>query len=363
MATNLLRSWRRMRVPERLLVVGPQNMGYEDECGANAEWYPLRGVLDRGWGRPIVDNVVLPRLVSEWRADVVLSLSNMACRVPKGTHAEQILLIMWPYIMYTDEEIWKRLSMRERIAKQIRRGYIRATSQRANLVVAQTEVAKRRLQDALSIRRIEVLPTAASLKPPDGGGDERVSVPRRPGWLCLSRYYPHKNLEVLLDAGALLGEAGSSASIWLTVGEDQGKGARRLLASIDERQLSENVKNLGPIPFEAVPSVYAAARGVILPTLLESFSQVFTEAMTLGVPLIAPDRDFAHAACGDGALYVDPLDPKAIAEAICRLDQDGEERRRLTALGLQRASSHPSWNEIGARYMGLCRKVAAEGKQ
>ena len=85
-------------------------------------------------------------------------------------------------------------------------------------------------------------------------------------------------------------------------------------------------------------ALYAGVDAVVLPSLLESFSGVYVEAMALGVPIITSDRDFAHVVCGDAAIYVDPTDPGAIAQAIARLASNPELRSDLVRKGRDRAS-------------------------
>jgi glycosyltransferase involved in cell wall biosynthesis len=61
------------------------------------------------------------------------------------------------------------------------------------------------------------------------------------------------------------------------------------------------------------------------------------EAMQLGVPVLASNTSSLPEVAGDAALLVDPYNPRAIAEALRRLDSDAGLRAELAARGLKQA--------------------------
>ena len=90
-------------------------------------------------------------------------------------------------------------------------------------------------------------------------------------------------------------------------------------------------------------------QALFLPTLLESFSVTYLEAMHFGVPVLTSDLDFARFVCGDAAIYFDPWDPGSIKDAILRLRTDSDLGRELVARGHERLRAEfKSWDEIAA---------------
>ena len=75
---------------------------------------------------------------------------------------------------------------------------------------------------------------------------------------------------------------------------------------------------------EHVPILYKQVDGMIMPTLLESFSATYIDSMALGVPIFTSDRDFARDVCGDAAWYFDPLNAESIFEVISNAFQSGQ---------------------------------------
>ena len=95
------------------------------------------------------------------------------------------------------------------------------------------------------------------------------------------------------------------------------------ILTIDENNFSkyfsdfkENIINLGPVESKFCPYIYQQADALFLPTLLESFTASYPEAMKMKLPILTSNYSFAKDICGDAALYFDPLDPDDIAEKI-----------------------------------------------
>jgi glycosyltransferase involved in cell wall biosynthesis len=80
--------------------------------------------------------------------------------------------------------------------------------------------------------------------------------------------------------------------------------------------LQDHIINIGRIPREELASMYSASDALILPTLLESYSLAYVEAMYHGLTVFTSDRPFAREVCGDSAYYFDPLDAENIVDTL-----------------------------------------------
>jgi glycosyltransferase involved in cell wall biosynthesis len=179
-------------------------------------------------------------------------------------------------------------------------------------------------------------------------------------FLCLTCYYPHKNLEILPEAMAQLGRLISTpAECLITISPEQHPGARRFLRRVRSQSSgTSRIRNIGPIASERLNATYRGADALILPTLLESYSRTYLEAMYFGLPILTSDRDFAHDRCQDAALYFDPLDADSVARAMARIMGDETLRRRLTERGSQILQQMPTWDEIAARFVQVLEAVS-----
>jgi glycosyltransferase involved in cell wall biosynthesis len=136
--------------------------------------------------------------------------------------------------------------------------------------------------------------------------------------ICPSGYYPHKNLEVLLQVASLIKKRQLDLIIVLTLEPGLKGSGGALLRSIPRLGLQYHIINIGRVPREDLAAMYSASDALILPTLLESYSLAYVEAMYHGLPVFTSDRPFAREVCGDSAYYFDPMDAENIVDTLMK---------------------------------------------
>ena len=171
-----------------------------------------------------------------------------------------------------------------------------------------------------------------------GGVDERFTPGADPGparaalgldrpyVLCVASRIARKNLAALYETGARLAARG--IDLVAAGGERPQFRAARAPAT--------GPRDLGPVPDAHLPGLYAGASAFVLPSLYEGFGLPCLEAMACGTPVVAADAAALPETCGDAALYADPRDPRAIADAVERALEPST-AARLRDAGLVRA--------------------------
>jgi glycosyltransferase involved in cell wall biosynthesis len=145
------------------------------------------------------------------------------------------------------------------------------------------------------------------------------------GFLCLSRLYPEKGVDVLLDAWA---EAFPDGGAQLRV-----VGSGELEAGLRRRGEGLNgVEFTGQLPREEGMRLLSAARALVVPSRwYEVFPRIVAEAYALGVPVVASRigslAEIVHD--GETGLLVEPGDAADLARALRRLAAAPDEARRL----------------------------------
>ncbi len=170
--------------------------------------------------------------------------------------------------------------------------------------------------------------------------------------LTVSKYYKHKNLEIINEVCKELSKKKiSDIEFMLTLDENNYK-----------RLFSHNpyVVNVGYTAPQDCPSLYAKADVMFLPTLAECFSASYPEAMKSRIPIITSDFEFAHSICNDAALYIDPFNPKDIVDKIITIKTNKQLYDSLIQKGECRINSFPVASKRCEKYLEICTETMLE---
>jgi glycosyltransferase involved in cell wall biosynthesis len=138
--------------------------------------------------------------------------------------------------------------------------------------------------------------------------------------IYVSAYYPHKHIEFVPEVAAALSKVAPDRDFEfvLTLPED-AESTARILQNAEKLGVSKHIRNAGRVSLNGVIELYRNAQICFMPSLLETFSATYPEAMALGRPIVTTDLDFAHVVCQDAAEYYPATDADAAVRAILRL--------------------------------------------
>jgi len=119
----------------------------------------------------------------------------------------------------------------------------------------------------------------------------------------------------------------------------------------------DKIINLGSVSLKSCPSVYHQCDALFAPTLLETFSAAYPEAMKMGLPILTSDYTFAKDICADTALYFDPLDPNDIVEKITNIINNKKLSKKLTDKGYKRLNSFETARSRAEKYIEICHNL------
>jgi len=313
--------------------------------------------------RALLLNYQIPNICREEGADALLCLGNFPPRKPS---CPTVVLLQNARMVYRDPVAESRLTTREKLIIAYGRHAYRNLPSDITLIT-QTQVMKDHLCGPYGIDRgrVAIIPNAFCFRDSEDNGN--LSRPKRDEgataftFLCLAHYYAHKNIDIILEAAERLPKYTEKlANCIITIAPHQHPGARKLLAKLQSTKHNGPVKNIGPVPNHMLAEVYRNADALIFPTLLESYSRTYLEAMHFGLPILTSDRDFAHHVCHDAAIYSDPLDPDSVARAMARVMEDQELRERLVENGRRILARAPTWEEIAARFVEVLERAAQQ---
>jgi len=133
------------------------------------------------------------------------------------------------------------------------------------------------------------------------------------------------------------------------------KELRRLLRRLrfDSRiQVRRDVRN------DELVALYNRAEALVFPSLYEGFGLPVLEAMACGCPVICSNVTSLPEVAGKAALFVEPKDEEAIAEAIRRIVEDDNLRQSLAQKGVQRAALF-DWRKTVVETVLVYREIAS----
>lgn len=359
-AINFLRASNQSSRDFLMEVFAPADSGYEDCASPRIRIHIVPDWINQNWLRPVTDEHWLTKRIDDLAPDVIFSMGNFS--VPSSR--KQVVLFMWPYATYPEGEIWDRMSWKDVQTRKAKIATFRKRLKYADVVAPQTQTSAERLKRYYpEIKELCVVPTAVALnqfKQPLSG--ERSAFDwSQPGkkLLCLTRYYPHKNLEILVQLARLIKFHEKPYSVITTIADEQHVGAAQLIEQIKQEEVQEVIHNIGPVPMDEVPALYEQTDGLLLPTLLESFSGTYVDAMFMKKPIFTSDRDFARDVCGEAAFYFDPLSAGQILEVIESGFNDRDRLQHTLDAGYTRVSEFPDWNRVADMYLDLLERTAA----
>lgn len=219
----------------------------------------------------------------------------------------------------------------------------RAVIAAADVCVATSHVTADRLYAEGIARHVLVAePGADRLPRPDTGGQEPSSALLR--LLFVGNILRRKRVLELCEAFVRMTCA--SAELVLVGSELEPEYAADVRAVVSQAGLERRVKFLGPLPAEGVAEQLAQADVLVLPSILEGYGMVLSEALWASVPVIAARVGAASqlvAQTGAGLLY-EPDDAFALGATLSAFVNDGGLRTRLRRSAWLAAESLPRWS-------------------
>lgn len=160
-------------------------------------------------------------------------------------------------------------------------------------------------------------------------------------WVAIGRLVPQKDFLTLVKAFKEVSDVSPQCRL-----EIAGDGPLRgeLENAVREAGLEGRVRILGIC--ESIPDLLAQADALVLSSVWEGMPNVILEAMAAGLPVVATDVGGVGELVSDGenGFLVPPKDPPALAYAMKRLMELGQEgRRQLGTRGREIAQEY----EIG----------------
>ncbi len=231
------------------------------------------------------------------------------------------------------------------------RARLRSGEQDALSRVSHVVVTSRWTRDALSDFGVPQARVAVV----EPGVDKPAALPdvarsRELRLLCIGTVTPRKGHAVLVDALAGLDDKRWRLRCAGSLDRDPATAAA-LRQQIADRGLDDRIQLLGELSPADVRAEFADADLLVLPSFLEGFGMVITEAVAHGVPVLATSAGaIVHTLPAGAGLLVPPGDPTALTGRIASLLADRTQLDALTAGARTAAPGIASWQDAAVAF-------------
>lgn len=290
----------------------------------------------------------LNKLESELNPDCVFTVFGPSYWVPKSKH---VMGFANGIHVYKDLPYLKKLSKLQKLKWLILGWYHRWLLKRnTDLFIVETEDMKLRLSNFIHVQedKIQVVPNTHHAIFSQPINNLKIFPPKsyiNEFWfITVTAYYPHKNLEIIKQVIPILNSKRYKFIVTLP---------SEIFSTIFQGY-EEYFINVGPISITECPYFYSQADALFLPTLVESFTASYPEAMRMKKPILTSDYSFARTVCQEAALYFNPYDQHDIANKIFSIANDKNLYQLLVENGINRVNHLPTALERAQAYIRYC---------
>lgn len=225
----------------------------------------------------------------------------------------------------------------------------------ADAVIALTEAEREVLMTlGVDARRIFVTGMGPAVAEHGDGARFRAAhdLGAAPLVLFVGQKYAYKGLRLLLEAARLVWARCPEAR-FVFIGPRTAY-SRRLFAAVTDRRVLE----LDTVDVQTKTDAYAAGDVFCLPSTQESFGGVFTEAWSLGKPVVGADIPAVRAVIADGEDgCLTPAAAGPLAERLLALLEQPALRARLGEAGRRKVAERYTWPKLAEATEAVYRQV------
>jgi alpha-1,3-rhamnosyl/mannosyltransferase len=291
------------------------------------------GVLNRGG-----------RWLPAGKPDDVFHASNFVRSLPRNTLVTTATL--------HDLTAWTMPQMHTRGNIAADEAFAERIVSKADRLIAVSESTRR---DAIQVLRIpgdkiDVIHHGVPDAYFDASSEEAARVARkhqleRPYILFCATIEPRKNLDLLLDAYALLAPS-IKETFELVVAGMAGWASQSTVERL--RSSGQSLRYLGYVKEEDLPGLTRGATVFVYPSLYEGFGLPLAQAMAAGVSTITSGVSSMPEIAGDGAVLIDPKSVEELRAAMTRLLLSPSLRESLAIKARLQAERY-RWEDCAAK--------------
>jgi glycosyltransferase involved in cell wall biosynthesis len=211
---------------------------------------------------------------------------------------------------------------------------------KANFFIFQTNQAKNGFSKRFKIKenRLKVISNAVGNDFGESFRNEKsraINSKEEILFFCPAAPYSHKAIHLLPKIAKKLFEKVNNQFrfVFIITIDKNSIYYSKVQKEIKKNNVENLFENIGKFGYEQSVELHKKSDVILVPSILETFSSSYLEAMIANKPLIVSNKAFAKDICKDAALYINPLNFVDSAEKISDLIVNVELQKMLVSNG------------------------------
>lgn len=263
-------------------------------------------ILSKIMFRIYLDLIFIPYIISKYKIKSLLAFGNYLI---SPVNIKKIVLLHHPYLV--DNTLLNGLSIIPKLVERLKRFVFWITLKNIDVVVVQSDYMKESLLKVWKIdsKNISINPNPISKNFTKKYSELEINelINKRQNTiqdkiiiLYISRFYPHKNHNFLIELSDTLNKNNIQHEILVTV-DFNNPETLNFQKELQNKRTS--IYNIGEINQSKLEIYYKKSHVFIFPSNSETFGNPLIEAMKFALPIIVPDLSYAHSVVGESGLY------------------------------------------------------------
>jgi len=230
---------------------------------------------------------------------------------------------------------------------------VKKVARKSAAIITPTQFVKDDLVQFSGIDPNKVTVTYEAAEPIQSPATPLPDLQNRQFIMYVGRPTPHKNLERLIEAFALL--RAQHPALTLVLAGKKDSNYQRIETGLPD-SLRAHVLFTDFVSDGELRWLYEQCAAYVFPSRSEGFGLPGLEAMAHGAPVVSSNATCLPEVYGAAAHYFDPLDTQTMADAINEVLSDQALRKRLTADGIRQVAKY-SWQRMAEQTLAVYERV------
>lgn len=314
-------------------------------------------ILSKGLELGIGRNIILERFLKRHGISLISHAPSMGprSRFPAITWIPDFQHVHLPHF-FTEEQI----AQREAALKRSANGH--------NLILLSSEHAKADFAAAApqAVARTRVLRFVSGLEGGQAPGFDELQKKYALDehyFHLPNQFWQHKNHALVVDALSKLKERGISAQVICTGHTDDFRHPEyfaKLQAHISERDISDNLRILGVVPYADVRGLMSNSIAVLNPSRFEGWSTSVEESKSLGKTILLSDIAVHREQAPPHAGFFDPDSPEQLADHMANTLREFSRARDKLQMDEAKKALLQRFMDFGRAYEALVTEAVAK---